>query len=45
MAAQHVDAIDTPTLVDIFPAEEDACLLGIDEAVRGIGEFFRTAGG
>ncbi|MBL8660368.1 MAG: ATP-dependent DNA helicase, partial [Rhodospirillales bacterium] len=26
--AQHVDAIDTGTLIDIFRAEENACLLG-----------------
>ena len=31
--AQHVDAMDTGTLVDIFRAQRDACLLGTD-AVR-----------
>ncbi|MCG8692055.1 MAG: ATP-dependent DNA helicase [Minwuiales bacterium] len=34
--AQHVDAIDTPTLVDIFRAEEDSCLLGTDAVRDGV---------
>ena len=34
--AQHVDAIDTGTLVDIFRAEEDACLLGTDAVRDGV---------
>ncbi|MCG8577601.1 MAG: hypothetical protein MI810_22160, partial [Flavobacteriales bacterium] len=34
--AQHVDAIDTGTLVDIFRAEQDACLLGTDAIRDGV---------
>lgn len=34
--AQHVDGYDTGTLVDIFRAEEDACLLGTDAVRDGI---------
>ena len=34
--AQHVDAWDTTTLIDIFRAEEDACLLGTDAVRDGI---------
>lgn len=34
--AQHIDAYDTGTLVDIFRAEEDACLLGTDAVRDGI---------
>ncbi|MBL8659365.1 MAG: ATP-dependent DNA helicase, partial [Rhodospirillales bacterium] len=34
--AQHVDAIDTGTLIDIFRAEENACLLGTDAVRDGI---------
>lgn len=34
--AQHVDAIDTPTLVDIFRAETDSCLLGTDAVRDGV---------
>lgn len=34
--AQHVDAKDTGTLVDIFRAEEDACLLGTDAVRDGV---------
>lgn len=34
--AQHVDSIDIGTLVDIFRAEEDACLLGTDAARDGV---------
>ncbi len=36
LLAQHVDAMDTATLVDIFRAEEDACLLGTDAMRDGI---------
>ena len=34
--AQHVDAIDTPTLIDIFREEETSCLLGTDAVRDGI---------
>lgn len=34
--AQHVDPLDTGTLVDIFRAERDACLLGTDAVRDGI---------
>jgi ATP-dependent DNA helicase DinG len=34
--AQHVDALDVGTLIDIFRAEEDACLLGTDAVRDGI---------
>ena len=34
--AQHVDGMDTATLVDIFRAEEDACLLGTDAVRDGV---------
>jgi ATP-dependent DNA helicase DinG len=34
--AQHVDAMDTGTLVDIFRAETDACLLGTDAVRDGV---------
>ena len=33
---QHVDNLDTATLVDIFRAEEDACLLGTDAVRDGV---------
>jgi len=36
LLAQHVDAIDTGTLIDIFRAEEDACLLGTDAVRDGV---------
>jgi ATP-dependent DNA helicase DinG len=36
LLAQHVDAMDTSTLVDIFRAEEDACLLGTDAVRDGV---------
>jgi ATP-dependent DNA helicase DinG len=36
LLAQHVDAMDTATLVDIFRGEEDACLLGTDALRDGI---------
>ncbi len=34
--AQHVDAMDTGTLIDIFRAEENACLLGTDAVRDGV---------
>lgn len=34
--AQHIDAIDTGTLVDIFRAEEASCLLGTDAVRDGV---------
>ena len=34
--AQHVDPLDVGTLVDIFRAEEDACLLGTDAVRDGV---------
>jgi len=34
--AQHIDAMDTGTLVDIFRLEENACLLGTDALRDGI---------
>ena len=36
LLAQHVDPIDPPTLVDIFRAEENACLLGTDAMRDGV---------
>jgi ATP-dependent DNA helicase DinG len=36
LLAQHVDGMDTATLVDIFRAEEDACLLGTDAVRDGV---------
>src|SRR5690606_18176053 len=36
LLAQHVDAIDTPTLIDISRGEEDACLLGTDAVRDGV---------
>ena len=36
LLAQHVDPLDTGTLVDIFRAEENACLLGTDAVRDGI---------
>lgn len=36
LLAQHVDALDVGTLIDIFRAEEDACLLGTDAVRDGI---------
>lgn len=36
LLAQHVDAFDTGTLVDIFRAEEDTCLLGTDAIRDGV---------
>ncbi len=33
---QHVDRMDTSTLVDIFRAEEDTCLLGTDAVRDGV---------
>ncbi len=34
--AQHVDALDTGTLIDIFRAEDHACLLGTDAVRDGV---------
>jgi ATP-dependent DNA helicase DinG len=34
--AQHVDRLDAASLVDIFRAEEDACLLGTDALRDGV---------
>ena len=36
LLAQHVDAFDTGTLVDIFRAEENTCLLGTDAVRDGV---------
>jgi len=36
LLAQHVDPMDVGTLIDIFRAEEDACLLGTDAVRDGI---------
>ena len=36
LLAQHVDGIDTATLVDIFRAELDSCLLGTDAVRDGV---------
>jgi len=36
LLAQHVDAMDTATLVEVFRAEEDACLLGTDALRDGV---------
>ncbi len=36
LLAQHVDAMDPATLVAIFRAEEDACLLGTDALRDGV---------
>jgi len=34
--AQHIDGLNLPTLVDIFRAEENACLLGTDALRDGV---------
>jgi len=36
LLAQHIDGLSTNTLVDIFRAEEDACLLGTDAVRDGV---------
>jgi ATP-dependent DNA helicase DinG len=36
LLSQHVDAMSTATLVDIFRAEEDSCLLGTDAVRDGV---------
>jgi ATP-dependent DNA helicase DinG len=36
LLAQHVDALDVSTLVDIFRAEDDSCLLGTDAVRDGV---------
>ena len=34
--AQHIDMLNLPTLIDIFKAEENACLLGTDAVRDGV---------
>ena len=36
LLAQHVDAMDNATLVDVFRAEEESCLLGTDAMRDGV---------
>ncbi len=36
LLAQHVDAMDTGALIDIFRAEENACILGTDAVRDGV---------
>ena len=36
LLAQHVDTLDTGTLVDIFRAEKNSCLLGTDAVRDGV---------
>ncbi len=36
LLAQHVDGMDTGTLIDLFRAEEDSCLLGTDAVRDGV---------
>jgi ATP-dependent DNA helicase DinG len=36
LLAQHVDALDTSTLIEIFRAEESSCLLGTDAVRDGV---------
>ncbi len=36
LLAQHVDAMDVGTLIDIFRAEENSCLLGTDAVRDGV---------
>jgi len=36
LLAQHVDAMDTGTLIDIFRADENSCLLGTDAVRDGV---------
>jgi ATP-dependent DNA helicase DinG len=36
LLAQHLDGIDVGTLIEIFRAEEDACLLGTDAVRDGV---------
>lgn len=36
LLAQHVDVLDTGSLIDLFRAEEDSCLLGTDAVRDGI---------
>ena len=36
LLAQHVDALDIGSLIDIFRAEDDACLLGTDAVRDGV---------
>ena len=36
LLAQHVDSLDTTSLIDIFRAEENACILGTDAIRDGV---------
>jgi len=36
LLSQHIDALDTGTLIDIFRAEENTCLLGTDAVRDGV---------
>ena len=36
LLAQHVDSLDTASLIDIFRAEEDTCILGTDAIRDGV---------
>ena len=36
LLAQHVDSLDTASLIDIFRAEENACILGTDAIRDGV---------
>jgi ATP-dependent DNA helicase DinG len=36
LLAQHIDNMDTSTLIDIFRAEEESCLLGTDAVRDGV---------
>ncbi len=36
LLAQHVDGLDTGSLIDIFRAEEDSCILGTDAIRDGV---------
>ncbi|MBN2752793.1 MAG: ATP-dependent DNA helicase, partial [Rhodospirillaceae bacterium] len=36
LLAQHVDGLDTSTLIDLFRAEENTCLLGTDAVRDGV---------
>jgi len=36
LLSQHVDAMDTGTLIDIFKSEENSCLLGTDAVRDGV---------
>jgi ATP-dependent DNA helicase DinG len=36
LLAQHVDGMDTASLIDVFRAEEDTCILGTDAVRDGV---------